>query len=835
MSADSLLLRGELRGEKRLYLLAALTTMLASAALTLTLAINTTFERSFAAAAKTLLGGDISIRLRQRNFTPQEINWLRQNTRKLSFITTAGMVALVGDNSQMARIKAIDDAYPLYGNIKLQNGDYRDLQATLAKTQLDDDIYPAAVGAELLTLFAINVGDVFNVAGKKIRITHVIEREPDPDPRLWMAAPPVLVGAKAAARFSAAGALYSNYGRAIINDDESAEQWQARLTAAFPNADWRVRNAQDAMPALRRFIRHTRDFLSIMSLAAILIAGIGVGGAALAFLNARAGAIAIVKMLGGKNELITSVYLKISALFIIGGAFIGAIIGGGLLFIITPYLSSALPWQLAPQWPWESLGKTLFITALIGMAFALLPTLNAARANPLTLFNASGFESSRYTRRDAFIGVALWSLILIVIPLPLREKIIATGILFLAAIIYFMSIGFARLAGLISRRLPPPFSWGFLSLSRSPRRIATGIVSLGMGMAMLVAILNASGNFSARIDDTLRQAAPTFYLLGIAKQQRQELENTLAAVSDNARLRAIPFMRGKIKSIGEQDADSIIAPLNLRWILSGDRGLTWTEDGGYIGNSRVSAGTLWDKKETRPQASFDAEAAAAFGINLGDELVLNILGRPLTVIITSFRDIEWQNFDINFVIILDRQPFGSAPYSLMAAAFLPAADEAAAKLAIIRKFPNITPISMRAVFDIGQRLLKSVAILLQAAAIFILMGAIPVIIASLMDSQRQRIHDAITLRLLGASNKTLILKGLSEFAAMAAVALLPALIFGLIFAKIIVEHIFDLTWRIGDGSPLIVVLSAVILFTIIGCLSVARWISQPPLSVIRND
>ena len=119
MSSERRLLRCELRGEKKLYGLAALTVAFATAALALALALGDTFEKSFAASAKTLLGGDVSVRLRQRDFLPEEQEWLRENTREVSFIRVVAVMALAGEESGMARVKVADNAYPLYGEFLL--------------------------------------------------------------------------------------------------------------------------------------------------------------------------------------------------------------------------------------------------------------------------------------------------------------------------------------------------------------------------------------------------------------------------------------------------------------------------------------------------------------------------------------------------------------------------------------------------------------------------------------------------------------------------------------------------------------------------------------------
>ncbi len=836
MSAENLLLRAELRGETRLYALAAVTTAFAAAALTLVLGLSETFERSFAASAKTLLGGDVSVRLRARDFSPQEREWLRENSAAASFVRVAAVLSLAEDSAQMTRVKIADTAYPLYGRLELQSGG--DLQELLS-ADASDGAYPAAVAPDFLELADLEIGDTFSAAGLTLRIADVVLREPDPDSRMWMAVPLILAGNAAAAggNFSAAGMLSSRFARIRLPENETVDEWKARLQTAFPDAGWNVRSAERAMPGLRRFVERMRSFLAIMSLAAMLTAGIGVGGATSAFLRARMRAAAVVKMLGGDGALVARVYAKIAALFIVGGAIAGAIAGAALSFQATPYLSSALPLPLSSQWPWAAFFKAILVATVTGAAFAILPLSRAGRVNPLALFNAgvNEVDSPPYTRRDFIVGAAVWIPSLLFLPLEWREKLAAFGIALAAAVLYALSSACAGAAGTAARRLPPPLSWGFSAVARNRRQTAAGVVALSIGMALLVAILNIEGNFAARINDTLRQEAPTFYLTGARREQREPLREVLTAASETSRLRTIPFLRGKIAALGGRAAEEIEPPSDFRWILGNDRALTWTEDGGYIGASKVSEGELWDKTESRPQASFDREAAEAFGVHLGDELELTILGRRLTTVITNFRDIDWQSFDINFVVILDRRPFGDAPYSLMGAAFLPPEDETRAKLAIVRAFPNITPIAMSAVFDVGRRLLENISLLLQAAAVFMLIGAAPVVAASLMDGQRRRVRDAVTLRLLGAPRRALIVKGTAEFAVMALAALLPALVFGLAAAKLIVEHIFDLEWNIGDGSPIFIAVGGAVLFLIAGCVSIAKWVRQPPLAIMRND
>ena len=233
MSAESSLLRAELRGETRLYALAALTTAFAAAALTLVLALADTFERSFASSARTLLGGDVSVRLRARDFSPPEEEWLRDNAAGVSFVRVAAVLAVADDNAQMTRVKIADSAYPLYGELKLQGGG--DLQALLSAEDADG-VYPAAVDTDFLELANLRPGDTFSAAGLTMRIAEVVTAEPDPDPRMWMAAPLILAGESAAAggNFSGAGMLSSRFARVRLAKAKASTNGRRDCRPPFP-------------------------------------------------------------------------------------------------------------------------------------------------------------------------------------------------------------------------------------------------------------------------------------------------------------------------------------------------------------------------------------------------------------------------------------------------------------------------------------------------------------------------------------------------------------------------------------------------------------------------
>lgn len=839
MQAAGILFRRELRGKKGLFLFAAGTMLLATTALTLVLSLSYSFESSLVAQGRVILGGDVDLRLSQREFSAAEYDWIKQNSTALSHIRISRGLAVAGENSQLIRIKGIDEQYPLFGELPLRTPSERNTPHTAVLQTTDGQTpAPAYISENLALLLELEEGDIFTAAGITLQVKNFIINEPDPDPRLWAGAPLVLVNKSVleGESFMRPGALVSRHIRAVLPAGETLKTWEPKLNTAFPDGGWRLRTPENSQGTVRRVANRMRDFLALASLAAILLAGIGCGNALSAFLRARMRAIAVIKMVGGSAALIRRIYLMLATLFAAGGALIGAMAGMGAMFIIAPLLSVYLPTPLVAEWSTITFLRALLTALAMTAAFAAPPILRFARINPLTLFASSANEDSTPANdwQDRAVTGAAFVLVALALPLDWDKKIMLLGIVVIAAVLYGLTLVFAAVAQRLGNYLPIAWRWGLLAIARNRRQTAAGVMSFGVGICVLIAIINTENNFSARIDDTLRQKAPALYFMGILPDQHQPLEEIVTAQSAQASLRVIPFIRGRIHSIGGTLAKDIDAPPGEQWILRGDRGLTWT-DGSYIGGSRVSEGVLWDDSIDGLQASFDDEAAHAFGIEIGDTLELNILGEKVTAVITNFRAIEWQSFDINFAILLSELPLAGLPHTFMGGAYLEREDAVPAQKEIYNALPNIVPINTAVVFDAIQNLLLRASILLKATALFLIFSGLPMIFATLIENRRRRLATATTLRLLGATRAVIIKAGIAEFMVMALLAVIPAALLGAFAGRTITTTIFELEWQSQWQSIAVIAVVSALLFLLLGAADIARAAKQAPFAMLRNE
>ena len=836
MRIELTIARREFRGDKRLFAMSALTAAMAAALLSATLSLADVFHGAFERESRALLGGDVALRLSQREFNADEIAWLQNNTRKTSRVNAARALAAANDNARLARLKSVDQNYPLAGKVHLRNQAY---SHSIIAEKNPDGTWPALVASGLMEVLEIEVGDDFSVAGLKLKAAAAFVREPDPDRRLWFGAPLVMISddAMRESGLLGPGGVVERHLRANIPENETPKEWRDRLNAAFPDHDWRARTPDQAAGGARRFIERMQKFLALASLAAMLVAGVGAGGAVSAFLRARMRAIAVLKMLGARAEVVQRVYLFLSLSFVAVGALVGVVVGELAVMLSAPRLSPNLPIPLSGEWSWPAAARSFLTAMLTGFAFAAPPVARFARLNPAALFNAGGREDDlpALTKRDWALSAAAVAGVAILAPLEWSEKILLAYVALAAGGLWVLALLLARGAESLAPRCKGALRLGLLSVARNRRQAAGCVVSFGLGVAVLTATMDAEANFRNAISTALRAEAPTFYMLGAREEQLGPLEEEFAKLDPNARMRALPYLRGRITHLAGVAVSDLTPSQRQDWVVRGERALTWIEDDSYIGASKVIAGKIWDENETRPQASFDADAVDDFGIALGDELVLNILGRPLTVVVTSLREIDWRTFDINFVLFLSERPFGNVPYSHMGAVFMSEEAAGSAQRISAKRFPNVALLDMGVLFDSAGRLLNLVGAVLRAVGFFMLLGGFPIVAAALVGAHRRRLREAAVLRLLGTRRRLIVGAGVWEYSAMALLAAVPAACLGLAASYAAVEEVFELAWSPQWSAALGLVFGAVAVFLFAGAAGLSTAAKEPPLNRLRNE
>ena len=223
-------------------------------------------------------------------------------------------------------------------------------------------------------------------------------------------------------------------------------------------------------------------------------------------------------------------------------------------------------------------------------------------------------------------------------------------------------------------------------------------MSLGTGLAVLVAIALVQGNLSAQIGEQREHERPAFFFLDIQKHQIAPFERLIERTEGVDRGRLVPMLRGRVVRIaGVPVREAEIAP-GSQWVVQSDLGLTYAATAPP--NAEITAGRWWSADhEGRRWSRSRRDVAHDFGIGIGDSLSINVLGREFTAEVASLRRVDWTAFDINFVVVFSPEFSRARRRRSSPPPTRPPRAEPELERAVTESFANITAVPVRAIIE----------------------------------------------------------------------------------------------------------------------------------------
>ncbi|MGR4846362.1 ABC transporter permease [Rhizobium sp. LARHSG275] len=829
----------ELRGGIRGFYIFLACIALGTGAIAAVNSVSQSITDTIASQGQELLAGDVRFELNNREATPQEIGFL-EGLGTLSVSTGLRSMARKPDGSDQAlvEVKAVDEAYPLYGKF-VAEPDYP--LAALLSSQ--SGTYGAVAAPLLLDRLGLAVGDELLLGNVKLSITGTVKTEPDALSEGFGFAPRLLVSRQAlqASGLIQTGSLVEHAYKIRLNDKGAMSGIQARASKEFPAAGWAIRTSDRAAPSLTENITRFSQFLTLVGLTALIVGGVGVANAVRAFLDSKRTTIATFKCLGAPAQVVVLIYLFQIAIIALGGILIGLVIGALSPIFAAQFLAQFLPVSTAPTlYPGALLLATLF-GILTTLAFAILPLGHAREVPATALFREQGFEARRLPSWPYILLAALFMAGLAGLAiLTAYDRFIA--VVFVGAIVFaFVVLRLvAALIAWLARRSPrvnsPALRLAIGNIHRPGALTPSVVLSLGLGLALLVTLTLIDGNLRRQLTDRMNEGAPNFFFVDIQSAEVDAFRDLVQAQAPQGKLVEVPMLRGRIIAFNGEDVTKMNVPAAGRWVLNGDRGITYAET--LPENAALTEGKWWDKDYSgEPLVSFSSEEAHELGLKIGDTVTVNVLGRNITAKIASLRRVEWESLSINFVMVFSPNTFRGAPHAWLATLTDPSstpAEDAAILKSVTNTYPTITSVRVKDAIDIVNQLVAQLATAIRAAASVALIASILVLAGALAAGNRARTHDAVVLKTLGATRAMLIRAFSYEYLILGLATAIFALIAGGVAAWFIVARIMRLPSTFLPDVAGLTLVTALILTVGIGLIGTWRILGQKAAPVLRE-
>lgn len=800
--------------------------------------VSESIEAGLARDGKKLLGGDLSIRLIHRPATEKQKKFFDKTSDFSEVIEMRSMVQSYKSKAYrtLAELKAVDQAYPLVGNILLNQ------RLTLKEAlQEKNGVFGAVVDKNLLTKLNLKIGDFINIGEAQFRLTGTIKKEPDKVANILSFGPRVMIASLGLykTKLVQPGSQIRYRYRVSLSDAAEIKNWQKQLNETFPAAGWRIRTSNDGTGGLRRFIDRMTLFLTFVGLTTLIVGGVGISNAVSNFLNSKNKTIAIYKFLGAPSDLIFWIYalqLGILALF---GLLLGIAVGA-----ILPALGFLVLNDVFPVSPVISVyPKPIVIAVIYGILIVLIFStwpLAKAKGIPATNLFRDNIQLRKikphggYKVILAILCSILSSVILISSDEILFNLYFIVGTCFVFLILKIFSTQLIQLSQKIIIKKNTALRLAITNLNR-PGSIASSIVlSLGLGLTVLVAISLIEDNLGNQIKKRLPDMAPAFFFLDIQTDQKSYFDQTIKKISGIGNYKRVATLRGRIVKINNISVEKVDISPNVRWAVRGDRALTYSKE--QAEGTEITAGKWWPKEYTgKPLISLDSAIARGFGVTIGDTLTLNVLGREIKGEIASLRKINWRSLRFDFAIIFSPGVLDNAPHSHIAALQAPEALENKIEEDILNKFKNVSIIRVREALEAAAQILNGIGMAVRSISTITLLVGSLVLAGAIAAGRQRRIYEAIIFKVLGATRWTIIKSLIYEFCFLGFLTSFCSIILGTLVGWIVVRYLMELNWQFSLNSILVSVIICLLITIIAGLGGTWSALGQKAAPQLRND
>lgn len=795
------------------------------------------FRRGLASEAREILGGDLAVSASQRRFQPAEIARLQRLGQVTRAVASQAMAEAPGGARRLVELRGVDGAYPLAGRVTLRGA------PSLAQAlERRDGVWGAAVEQALLDKLGLRVGDRFLAGNVPMRVTAILDEEPDRLSRGFQLGPRVLTqaGALEAGGFLKPGLPFGETVRVALKPGLELAAAKAEVRKTM-RGFYRLRDRNDAAPGVSRIIDQLEYFLGFIGLASLVAGGLGVFGAVSAYVDGRKPAIATLKALGAESGLIRDMYLAQIGFLAAIGVTLGLVVGGAAPLAVGALIRNDLPVPaLFAVYPVPLLKAALF-GFLSAAAFSLAPLARARATPPASLFRSNLSGRLGVGVETVFAGLAaagLAGLAVATAPTPLAAIIMIAGTAAAFAILWAFGWGAARMAGRLRTGTRGAVRIALANLAGPRSAARTAAPAIGLGIALLAAVVLIQSSLLRQIAIIAPQTAPALVFTEIPGDRAPAFDAEIARAlggrpGPDAYLRA-PIVSGRILAVRGEPIDIKQIPPGARWAYDND--VTVSVIDGEPPNSGVLKGRWWPPGYRGPPlVAISEDPAEGKSVKIGDTMTLSLLGAEIEARVAVIRRVDFGSFGATFPIVLTPNALEGAVLRNVAIAKATPAQEQRLVRTLGAAFPEVNVISVREQLEAATDLFDKAALAIRGAAAVALMAALLVLSGAIAARAQERTREAATLKVLGASRAQVLSAYVVEYGLVGLIAGAAGVGLGYAAAWPVVTLVFEAKWSVDWGGVAILLAGASSLAAVGGLMAAFQALSRRPAPALRAD
>ncbi|MGH6635131.1 MAG: ABC transporter permease [Gammaproteobacteria bacterium] len=798
--------------------------VLAVAAVTSVAFFSDRLQLAIRQQAGVLIAADLALTSRQAlppRFQTRARAMGLDTARTISFRS----MAAVGDALALVEVKAVSEHYPLRGGLEVDSSrGTRKVNRIPAR----GTIWPER---RLLAALGLNPGDSIDLGHTRFVIAETLSHEPDRGGEVFHIAPRVLMNI---ADLASTGLIVTgsraNHRLLIAGPNAAIQDYRAWAKKRL-ESDQEFLGVQDAQPQLRATVERSDQFLGLVTLSSVLLAGVAIATAARRYVRRHSDHCAIMRCFGSSQSMI----LRLHCLSLLALGLITSLIGCTLGWFAQLALVHLSPGIAAGPLPTPSLSPLVTGTAtclILLFGFALPPLMQLRHVPPSRVLRRD-FPVPTHSSYALYLSAAVASAMLIAwhAGTPRLATYVMAGSLATVLALALTAFALVRLVKRGQTHLGVSWRWGLAGLGRRAGASVMQSVALGLGLMALLLLSVVRTELLRDWRMSLPPGAPNQFVINI-----QPHEITEARGFFQQRKMPVPhffpLVHGRLFAINKTPVDPASYDSDrARRLAMREFHLTWAEI--LPADNRLVAGKWWPGSGRTAEFSVEQEIAETLGIRLGDILTFRIEGQEFSAPVRSLRAVDWDTFNPNFFVIASPGALSDTPETYIMSFHLPA-EQNAIVTELVRHFPNVTVLDIAALLQQLRTIIDRVAHALQFVFTFTLGAGFLILFAAIHATQDERRYESGMLRTLGASSGVIVRGLVAEFLSLGIIAGAVAALGASAVGYYLAEHVFDMAYRFNLWLFALGVGGGGLGIAIAGVLGARDVLNTPPVATLRG-
>lgn len=740
-------------------------------------------KRELEQGASTVLGADALLKSKK----PIEPAWL-QKAEELGIEYNTALVfqSMVGHQShlQLAQIKAISTPYPLQGSLRIADK-LTDLSGkTLAEAPKQGTVW---LNPRFFPLLSIDIGSTVTIGAASFKIAGVIREEPGQTGEWFTLSPRILMNSTDVKKTKTIqlGSIVT-YNWLLNGSREQLKQLHDFIKPNL-NSQQQWRDSQNNILRVTNTINRTLSYLNFATLMSLVLAGVAISMASLRYCQRHLKQVALLRCFGASQALILQLYLGGLAFIGLIACVLGSLIGYGLQPLLIQWLGGLLPHAEQQL----TLGP-FFLSIVTGMVLLLcFATGNIWQLRSVSAISL--FRQNHLLWKESTYVTYLFALVLLAVMAYYYTYSLKLTLIVLVDSLSFIGIALSCLwllfGSLVKSRIRIPLNWrfGFNNIARNMEDSALQVVSIGLALSMVLSLSLLKNHLLSDWQQQLPAHTPNYFIFNIEPDQ-QSLLNKYLMQHQVKTQPFYPMTRGRLIAINNKSVNSLfgeqIKNINA---LQRELNLSWSVDLPQ-GNQIISGS--WSSDAKQPWVSVEQGVAEQLKLKLGDSLRFNVGDKQLDVLISNFRQVDWESFRPNFFMLFKPGLLDGLPQTMITSFYLPP-EKQNVLVEINQQFPNVSLIDIAQTISTIQAILTSAGNAITLITSFALLVGLVIVTLAIFSLSGTKRQETQVLKILGMSRKNLLWVRSSEALLIGLYSGLLAISTAVLINLCVVASIFD--------------------------------------------